>query len=57
MFVGCSEISISVIVKNVQHIGIARAFCPPNLHPPLSKVSLPPHQTLIFVITQYKLHL
>ena len=57
MFVGCSEISIGVIVKNVQHVGIARAFCPPNLHPPLSKVSLPPHQTLIFVITQYKLHL
>ena len=27
MFVGCSEISISVIVKHVQNIGIIRAFC------------------------------
>ena len=26
MFVGCSEISISVIVKHVQHMGIVRAF-------------------------------
>ena len=25
MFVGCSEISISVIVKHVQHIGIITA--------------------------------
>ena len=25
--VGCSEISISVIVKHVQHIGIIRVFC------------------------------
>ena len=30
MFVGCSEISISVIVKHVQHIGIIRAFCLPG---------------------------
>ena len=27
MFVGCFEISISVIVKHVQSIGIIRAFC------------------------------
>ena len=26
MFAGCSEISISVIVKHVQHIGIIRTF-------------------------------
>ena len=26
MFVGCSEISISVIVKQAQHVGIIRAF-------------------------------
>ena len=26
MFVGCSEISISAIVKHVQHTGIARVF-------------------------------
>ena len=26
MFVGCSEVSISVIIKHVQHIGIIRAF-------------------------------
>ena len=25
--VGCSEISISVIVKHVQHVGIIRDFC------------------------------
>ena len=30
MFVGCSEISISVIVKHVQQIGIVRAFCLPG---------------------------
>ena len=30
MFVGCSEISISDIVKHVQHIGIIRAFCVPG---------------------------
>ena len=29
MFAGCSEISISVIVKHVNHIGILRAFCLP----------------------------
>ena len=28
MFVGCSEISISVIVKHVQHMGIDRALSP-----------------------------
>ena len=27
MFVGCSEISISVIVKHVQHIGIGLFVC------------------------------
>ena len=26
MLVGCSEINISIIVKHVQHIGIAMAF-------------------------------
>ena len=26
MIIGCSEISISVIVKHVQHVGIIRAF-------------------------------
>ena len=30
MFVGCSEISTSVIVKHKQHIGIIRAFCLPG---------------------------
>ena len=30
MFVGCSEIIISVIVKHGQHIGIIRAFCLPG---------------------------
>ena len=30
MFVGCSEISISVIVKHLQHVGIIRAFCLPG---------------------------
>ena len=30
MFVGCSENSISVIVKHVQHIGIIGAFCLPR---------------------------
>ena len=30
MLVSCSEISISVIVKYVQHIGIIRAFCLPE---------------------------
>ena len=30
MLAGCSEISISVIVKHVQHIGIIRAFCLPG---------------------------
>ena len=30
MFVGCSEISKSVIVKHKQHIGIIRAFCLPG---------------------------
>ena len=30
MLVCCSEISISVIVKYVQHIGIIRAFCLPE---------------------------
>ena len=30
MFVGCSEISISVIVKHVQHVGIIRVFCLPG---------------------------
>ena len=27
MFVGCSEISRSVVAKHVQNIGIIRAFC------------------------------
>ena len=27
MFVRCSEIIISVIVKHVRHIGVFRAFC------------------------------
>ena len=27
MFPNCSEITISVIVKHVQHVGIIRAFC------------------------------
>ena len=31
MFVACSEISISVIVKHVQHIGIIRFFCLPGV--------------------------
>ena len=31
MFVACSEISISVIVKHVQHIGIIRVFCLPGV--------------------------
>ena len=30
MFVGCSEISISVIVKYMQDIGIISAFCLPG---------------------------
>ena len=30
MFVGCSEISISVIVKRVQDVGIIRGFCLPG---------------------------
>ena len=30
MLVGCSEISISVIVKYVQHDGIIRAFSVPG---------------------------
>ena len=30
MFVGCFEISISVIVKQVKSIGIIRAFCLPG---------------------------
>ena len=30
MFVGCSEICNSVIVKHVQHVGIIRAFCLPR---------------------------
>ena len=49
MFVGYSEISVGGTVKHVQHIGIARAFCPPNLPPLLSKVSFPPHQLVIFM--------
>ena len=27
MFADCSEISIIVIVKHVQHVGIIRVFC------------------------------
>ena len=27
MSAGCSEISISVIVEHVKHVGIIRAFC------------------------------
>ena len=27
MFVGCSEVSIGVIVKHAQNIGIIKAFC------------------------------
>ena len=30
MFAGCSEISISVIVKHEQHIGIIRVICLPG---------------------------
>ena len=30
MFVGCSEISISVIVKHEQHIRIITVFCLPR---------------------------
>ena len=30
MFVGCSDISISFIVKHVQQIKIIRAFCLPG---------------------------
>ena len=30
VFVGCSEISISVIVKQLQPVGIIRAFCLPG---------------------------
>ena len=30
MFVGCSEISMNVIVKDVQNIDIIRAFCLPD---------------------------
>ena len=30
MFVGCSKISISGIVKHVQHFGMVRAFCMPG---------------------------
>ena len=29
MFLGCSEIRVSVTVKQVQHIRIIRAFCMP----------------------------
>ena len=29
MFVSCSEISKSVTVKHMQHVGIIRAFCLP----------------------------
>ena len=45
MFVDCSEISI-----------IVRAFCPPNLHFPLSKVSFPSNSSF-HVISQYKPYL
>ena len=27
MFVSCSEISVSVIVKHMQQVGVIRAFC------------------------------
>ena len=30
MFVGCSEISVSVIVKHMQNTGIIRTFCLPG---------------------------
>ena len=30
MFLGCSKISVSVIVKHVQNIGIIMAFCLPE---------------------------
>ena len=30
MLVDCSEISVSVIVKRVQHVAIIKAFCPPG---------------------------
>ena len=30
MFVGCFEVSISVIVKHVRDVGIIRAFCLPG---------------------------
>ena len=49
IFAGGFQISVTVIVKHVQHIRLARAFFPPNLHPPLSKVSCPPHQVAIFM--------
>ena len=50
MFSGCSEISITVIVKHVQHIGIVSAFCPPNLHPSnFPRALFSPHQLAIFM--------
>ena len=30
MFLGCCEVSISVIAKHMQNIGIIRAFCLPE---------------------------
>ena len=42
MFLGCSEISISVIVKHEQHIGIIMVFCPPRT--PLVAASVCPYK-------------
>ena len=39
MFVGCSEISIKVIVKHVQHVGIIWAYSQPWAD--LSRFSVP----------------
>ena len=30
MYVGCSEIGVSVLVKHLQHVGIIRVFCLPG---------------------------
>ena len=30
MYVGCSEIGVSVLVKHVQHVRIIRVFCLPG---------------------------
>ena len=57
MFSDCSEISITVIVKHVQHIGIVSAFCPPNVHPSnFPRALFPPHQLAIFMSSISSFH-